>query len=104
MAAPDASGTSTLLLLLVAFASASTQMGELRGQRGAWPNVLAVQGTWLFDQGSNAGYSVRQGPHGGAIAGPSPDWALGSHGTSLFEYDVSVGGQAPTQAQARAGM
>ena len=23
-----------------------------------WPNVLAVQGTWLFDQGSNFGWSI----------------------------------------------
>jgi len=116
MAAPSSarrgtSGTALALPLLRALllAGASKSVGgsargsssatrPLPGPREAWPDVLAVQGTWLFDQGSNSGYSVRQGgaPHGGsALVGPAHDWALGSHANPLFEFDIAVGAHPP---------
>ena len=73
--------------------------------RHLWPNVLAPQGTWLFDRGSNFGWAIKAlsgSRH--TFVGPAPDWALGSRAMPEIEFDVeAVAPAAATGGEAAAG-
>ena len=89
---------------------AAALLGCLNGAAAAnprhlWPNVLAPQGTWLFDRGSNFGWAIKAlsgSRH--TFVGPAPDWALGSRAVPEIEFDVeAVAPAAATGGEAAAG-
>ena len=80
----------TLWSCLLVSAAAAGRGGAPPSLRD-WPNVLEVQNTWLFDEGSNFGYAARApGAASASITGPAPDWGLGSRGIPVIEVDVAV--------------
>lgn len=74
-----------MLLLFIIAAAALVPSPTLRQD---WPNMLA--NAWLFDSGSNFGYSLRQQGKGYVIIGPAPDWALGDRDIPVLEIDALV--------------
>ena len=67
-------GVRVRVLVLAAFASCVTARTDSvpppappPPSLADWPNVLSVEGTWLFDKGSNFGYQAHQTQmaHGG---------------------------------------
>jgi hypothetical protein len=65
-----------------------------------YPDILDPRsGYWLFDRGSNYGYSAR-GTKGGSfsLSGPAPDWALGGRAVPSLEFDF-ITSKDPTAEQ-----